>query len=52
MTTAYDNDEVRISFEYELLPVVGKCIQGLQNTVNRIQGIDVDASEANYDMAL
>ena len=39
MTTAYDNDEIRISFEYELLPVVGKCIQGLRHTVNRAQGV-------------
>ncbi|MBI2995790.1 MAG: hypothetical protein HYY52_03695 [Candidatus Melainabacteria bacterium] len=42
MTTAYDNDEIRISFEYELLPVLGKCIYGLKNTVNRLQGISVN----------
>lgn len=36
MTTAYDNDEIRISFEYELLPVICKCIHGLRNTTNRI----------------
>lgn len=39
MTTAYDNDEKRISFEYELLPVVAKCTGGLRNTVNRIFGV-------------
>ena len=39
MTTAYENDECRISFEYELLPVVSKCTKGLGNTVNRIFGI-------------
>ena len=39
MTTAYENDECRISFEYELLPVVAKCIKGLGNTVNRAYGI-------------
>ncbi len=44
MTTAYDNDEYRLSFEYELLPVLGECIKALQNTTNRIQGIDVDAA--------
>ena len=42
MTTAYDNDEVRISFDYELWPLIGKAIKGLQNTVNRAQGIEVD----------
>ena len=41
MTTAYDNDEVRISFEYELLPVIGKCTKGLENTINRLCGIEV-----------
>ncbi len=39
MTTAYDNDERRISFEYELLPVVAKCTKGLGNTINRLFGI-------------
>ncbi|MBI3591554.1 MAG: hypothetical protein HY094_09300 [Candidatus Melainabacteria bacterium] len=41
MTTAYDNDEKRISFEYELLPVIAKCTKGLGNTVNRLFGIAV-----------
>lgn len=39
MTTAYDNDEIRISFEYELLPVLCKCVQGLRNTVDRAFGM-------------
>ncbi len=47
MTTAYDNDEIGISFEYELLPVVGECIQGLRHTVNRING----AGESLFDQA-
>ena len=45
MTTAYDNDEIRISFEYELLPVIGKCIYGLNNTVNRFMGVSVDSED-------
>ena len=39
MTTAYDNDEIGISFDYELLPVVAKCTGGLKNTINRLFGI-------------
>lgn len=39
MTTAYDNDEYGISFEYELYPVLAKCTHGLRNTVNRLFGV-------------
>lgn len=36
MTTAYVNDEVNISFEDELYPVIGECVNGgLRSTVNR-----------------
>ena len=39
MTTAYDNDEIGISFDYELLPVVARCTKGLGSTINRLFGI-------------
>ena len=49
MTTTYENLEVRIGFEYELLPVLGKCVHGLQNIFNRAQGFTVMDPFASHE---
>lgn len=39
MTSAYDNDELRISFEGELMPVVAKCTKGLGSMIERVSSL-------------
>ena len=51
MTTAYENDEVGISFEYELWPLIGKALKGLQNTSNRFSGVQPEDSEPLFASA-
>ena len=39
MKTVYKREELDISFEGELYPVLTECVQGLRRTVNLVQGI-------------
>ena len=39
MKTVYKREELDLSFEGELYPVLTECVQGLRRTVNLVQGI-------------